>query len=112
MSGITDKPQIVDSVLATIETEPTDPIFPCPECGSETKLHGEATIEKSEQRICSSALCRKIQPKIKETLKQVNNRIVKFPCRDCGCETKIYKNGKINKVTSRICSNKNCRNII
>lgn len=110
--GITDKPQVVDSVLATIETEPTDPIFPCPECGSETKSYGEAERESSGQRICSSAVCRKVQPKTKEMLKQINNRIVKFSCRDCGCETKVYKDGKIDVVKQRICSNKSCRYIV
>lgn len=110
--GITDKPQVVDSVLATIETEPTDPILPCPKCGYETKPYGEAEREDSGQRICSSAVCRKVQPKIKETLKQINGRIVRFPCRTCGCETKIYKDGRIDVVKSRICSNKFCKNII
>lgn len=109
---IADKPQVVDSIQVSLETEPTDPIFPCPKCGAETKEHGEAEREEGGKRICSSALCRKVQPKIKETLKQINGRVVRFPCRSCGCETKVYKDGKIDVVKQRICSNKSCKNII
>lgn len=110
--GITDHTQIVDSIQVSLEKVPTDPIFPCPKCDSETKQHGEAPRETSGERICSSAICRKVQPEIEQTLKEINGRIVRFPCRVCGCETKIHKDGRIDVVKARICSNKSCKYIV
>lgn len=110
--SILDNVETPDQILVSIETTPKDPVYPCPKCGSETKLHGEPELHNTEERICSSDLCRTIQSGIKEELKMINGRVTRFACRTCGHETKIYKDGKKHLVETRICSNPNCLNII
>lgn len=62
--GFKDNMQVTDHVSVTLETKPTNPKYPCPLCGAETK---EAQpIEDKEgniierRRICSKKECRNI----------------------------------------------------
>ena len=49
-----DLMKFVDSVSADTLSTKTVPKYPCPHCGSETKIYDE----KNKTRICSNKICR------------------------------------------------------
>lgn len=126
MSGgvFVDKTGVRDAITASLETEPTDPIYPCPDCGSETRPHGEAPRDDSTDRICSASDCRTKQPAPPEVPRSSpSDERPRFPCqamidRDgkgeapCGRETKLIARGKTGVTTKRICSRPDCRRIV
>jgi len=102
-----DNQHLLDGLSASIEADRAEPLFPCSQCGSETKLHIEYDLEK-HRRICSNKKCRKIQDQGVEKIQIINGRSVRFACKYCGHETKQYSGGMVEKTKARICSNKNC----
>lgn len=108
----TDRTHMMDGVSASLEADPVPPKFPCPECGSESREYGEAERHDESQRICSSAVCREVQPAPKEVEVGVADEYgARFPCAKCGKETKVYQSGKIDTPRQRVCSNATCKNV-
>lgn len=102
-----DKAHMSDAISAGLATEIVPPSFPCPKCGAESRPHGEAPRHDESQRICSAAMCRKVQAAPKED----PTGAVRFPCAECGRETKLYQSGRSGDALDRVCSTANCRNI-
>lgn len=62
--AVKDEVAFVDGVQAGLETSPTAPAIPCPECGAETKPHHPILDDDGEvvehRRICSKRDCRAV----------------------------------------------------
>lgn len=110
----TDRQHMTDGVSASLEWEPTPPKFPCPDCGAETREHGEAPRQDESVRICSAAACRHVQRACEEIERNgPSDERPRFPCSECGRETKVYKAGRIEGAPrERVCSNAMCRQVI
>lgn len=109
-----DRAHMTDAVSASLEVEAVPAQFPCPKCGAESRPHGQAPQHDESQRICSSALCRKVQPSPAENVTgklTADGVFIRFPCAACGKETKLYRSGRAGAATERVCSNASCRNI-
>lgn len=108
-----DRAQVSDAISVSLEAVPVAPVYPCPNCGAESREHGEAPRHDESQRICSSAPCRKIQPAPEENAGKLNadGVFIRFPCAECGKETKLYQSGRAGVTAQRVCSNATCRNI-
>ena len=107
-----DRPHMTDGISASLEAVPVPPKFPCPECGSETREHGKAPRHDESERICSSPVCREIQPAPEEIVHtSPGDERPRFPCAKCGRETKVYRAGRIAAPMQRVCSNIDCRKI-
>lgn len=105
---------MTDAVSASLEVEAVPARFPCPKCGAESREHGQASQHDESERICSSALCRKVQPSPAENVTgklTADGVFIRFPCAACGKETKLYRSGRAAAATERVCSNASCRNI-
>lgn len=98
--------QMTDGLEAAIGVE-APPRFPCPQCGKESKSHGEPAVHDESERICS--ICRKVQPAPPENvpLTEAETVSVRFPCADCGRETKAHRSGRKEICQGRICTS--CR---
>lgn len=115
MSGgvFVDRTHMRDRITASLETEPTDPVAPCPDCGAETKPYGEAPREEAVEHICSNRLCREVQPRPDFVERySVQDERPRYPCRKCARETKPTKRGRTGVTTKRICVRPDCRKII
>ena len=104
-----DHERFGDSLSVSVN-EYKEPLFPCPECGKETKPHGGAPKKGSNRRICSNVNCREVQNAPPEDHSPGAHPL--FPCRKCGKETKPYEMDKAETDRSRICSDPACRHII
>lgn len=111
--GFKDNVHFDDRLRVSLETEPVAPRFPCPECGSETKPHGERTHEGDATRICSGPLCRSVQP--------APNKVPRsgpgddrpwYPCAQCGRETLVHHVANSVQSKQRVCSAPDCRTIV
>lgn len=112
--GARDRAHMTDAVLASLEVEAVPAQFPCPTCGAESRSHGEAPRYDESERICSSALCRKVQPSPPENVTgklTADGVFIRFACAECGKETKLYRSGRAGDAAERVCSNAACRNI-
>ena len=62
--GFKDQVGFTDGVSAGLESAPTPPAVPCPECGAETKEHHPIKDDTgkvvTKQRICSNRDCREV----------------------------------------------------
>lgn len=104
--GLTDKQHMTDGVSASLEADAVAASYPCPDCGAESRAHGEAARYDESDRICSAASCRKIQPAPEEV--ESDDGSPRFPCAECGRETKVYQSGRIAAPQQRVCSNDSC----
>jgi predicted RNA-binding Zn-ribbon protein involved in translation (DUF1610 family) len=100
-----DDAQATDGLEATIEAVAVPPQHPCPDCGSESSPHGEPEWHDEGERICSSAECRKVQPAPAEVeRKHSGDESPRFPCAECGRETKVHRSGRVMAQSSdRVC---------
>lgn len=113
MGSFRDNAHVQDVLSAGLTHVRTEPIYPCPDCGAETRVHGEAPRETSTERICSSATCKMIQPAMTEVQRVTpNDQRPRFPCAGCGRETKVHKSGRTGETTKRICVRPSCQRII
>jgi predicted RNA-binding Zn-ribbon protein involved in translation (DUF1610 family) len=121
MAVFKDKVHMRDTLGVQLTRERTEPVHPCPDCGAETRPHGEAPRETGTERICSS--CKHVQPTMAEVPRiGPGDQRPRFPCsnvikRDgkeqvCGRETKVHKAGRTGATTKRICVRPTCQKII
>lgn len=111
MGVFKDKVDMKDAITASLTRERTEPVQPCPDCGAETRPHGEAPREKSTDRICSA--CKTVQAAMPEVPRiGPGDQRPRFPCGKCGRETKVHKAGKTGATTKRICVRPTCKKII
>ena len=95
---------MTDGLEAAIEHDAASPRFPCPKCGAESRQHGEPALYDASERICSSEICRKVQPAPAENvIRQAGEEYVRYPCAHCGKETKTHRSGRREICTGRIC---------
>lgn len=113
MGTFVDKVHMKDAISASLTRTRTEPVQPCPDCGAETRPHGEAPRETSTDRICS--VCRTVQAAMPEVPRVgPGDDRPRFPCGKCGPgrETKVHKAGKTGPNTKRICVRPTCKKII
>jgi len=102
--GDRDDAQATDGLEAKIEAVAVPPKYPCPDCGSESSPHGEPEWYDENERICSSAICRKVQSAPAEVELAPGSEQARFPCAECGRETKVHRSGRVMaQVSDRVC---------
>lgn len=101
------------------------PLFPCPKCGRETKVHHDYVVydevrkkkvlQREPQRICSMPQCRHVV-RGEEEIEVIEARgkamqPVIVPCTKCGKTTKQHHPDPETEEPRRICAVPTCRNI-
>lgn len=108
--GVRDEAHVIDVLSASITRERTEPIWPCSDCGAETRLHKDTPCKpRIEERICS--VCRLIQSAMPE-VECVDRGRPRFPCVACSRETKPYGLQEVSTTAKRICVRPSCKKIM
>lgn len=102
---------VTDSIRASIETVPKQPLFPCEKCGSETLNNGKVTLSDGGKSICTHPKCRLVQerPKLVERDGPLDERPWR-PCVRCKRETLPIGRKRVRN-NERICARADCRHV-
>lgn len=121
MGTVQDKVETSDDVAAEVFKDyasgSSDPLYPCPECGKETKVHHEIVdrhpqtrkiLDRIPTRICSMSGCRAVVEgedaiaEIHEKGKAAQAQVIS--CEKCGAPTKEHHPDPETEDPRRICS--------